>query len=519
MRYNPGAHAASMHGSRSALLLLLVGLGACGAGDVEPGPALPSGWPVTVEPVQEPAQGGEGHRYDRVVLVTIDTLRADHVSCYGYPRQTTPFLDSLAARGARFTQAMAPYSCTAPSHATMLTGLVPAVHGVLRNGAQLDPAALDLAEVFARAGFESAAMVNVRFLSAIAGSFGHVEVRAAGRDKHVASGADVVDAAIAWLENVRKGERFFLWVHLYDVHEWQRAVLEHGNDPSPIWSGATPDGFLARVAELHGLPAPEPGKPWAVQWDAKQSRAPTGFWRPERYPSCIDAYDERILFADRQIERLYARIEALALPGRTLWVVTSDHGEGLASHGVAGHGPRIYQEQLHVPLVLHASDGSLSPRVVDELVAHVDLFPTLAETLGLGVSGHPQLYEGRSLWPLVRGESVQWTARSAFSQRCPVEDPAAKDQDEVYALQDGRRKFILHLPGSGAVPYTQDEFYDLASDPRELVDLGVGHVAAAELRAALEERLRLYRGLARAAVETELSEESMQELRDLGYAR
>ncbi len=507
-----------MHRSSSARalsLFLSAALGACGTGQGEPAAPAPGGWPVTVEPVQ----GGERREYDRVVLVTLDTLRADHVSCYGYPRQTTPFLDSLAARGARFTRAMASFSCTAPSHATMLTGLVPAVHGVLRNGAQLDPAAVDLAEVFAGAGFESAAFLNVRFLSAIAGSFGHLEVRAVGREKRAASGADVVDAAIVWLESVRKRERFFLWVHLYDAHEWQRAVREHGDDPGPIWSGTTPDGFLARVAELHGLPAPEPGKPYAVQWDAKQAREPTGFWKPERYPSCIDAYDERILFADRQLERLYARIEALDLPGRTLWVVTSDHGEGLASHGVAGHGPRIYQEQLHVPLVLHASDGSLSARVVDDLVTHVDLFPTLAETLGLGVSGHPQLYEGRSLWPLVRGESGALTERPAFSQRCPVEDPAAKDQDEVYALQDGRKKFILHVPGPGAVRHAADEFYDLASDPRELVDLGAGEAAAVELRAALGERLRLYRGLARSQPETELSEESMQELRDLGYAR
>jgi arylsulfatase A-like enzyme len=502
-----------MHRRAAAVLASSLVLGACGEEPAEKGKAeAPGAWPVRVE---RPAE--ERHQYDRVVLVTIDTLRADHVSCYGYPRRTTPFLDSLAARGARFTSAMASFSCTAPSHATMLTGLVPVVHGVLRNGAELDPAALDLAELFAGAGFESAAIVNVRFLSAIAGSFGHVEVRAVGRDKHGASGADVVDAALAWLENVRKGERFFLWVHLYDVHEWQRAVLEHGADPRPIWGGATPDGFLARVAELHGLPAPEPGKPYAVLWDAKQSREPTGFWRPERYPSCIDAYDERILFADRQIERLYERIEALALPGRTLWVVTSDHGEGLASHAVAGHGPRIYQEQLHVPLVLHASDGSLAPRVVDELVAHVDLFPTLAETLGLGVSGDPQLYDRRSLWPLVRGESAAWTRRPVFSQRC--EDPASRDRDEVYALQDGRKKFILHVPVPGAARFAADEFYDLASDPRELLDLGAGHAQAAGLRAALEERLRLYRGLARPHAELQLSGESMQELRDLGYAQ
>jgi arylsulfatase A-like enzyme len=450
------------------------------------------------------------------VLVTIDTLRADHVSCYGYPRATTPFLDSLAARGARFTRAVAAYNCTAPSHATMLTGLVPAVHGVLQNGSTLDPAALDLAELFQAAGYASAAFLNVGFLRAIAGSFGHVDARDVARG-HVPSGAEVVDAALAWLEEARARARFFLWVHLYDPHEWQRAVRTHGDDPAPLWNGATPDGFWERLAELHGLSAPEPGKPYAVAWsDSKQAREGTGFWKPERYPSCVDAYDELVLFADRQLERLHARLEGLGLPGRTLWIVTADHGEGLASHGVPGHGPRVYQEQLRVPLVLHASDGSIPARVVDELVAHVDLFPTVAETLGLAVHGRAGLYEGRSLWPLLGAGSAAWPGRPVFSQRCPVEGREAAEEDELFALQDARQKLILRRGAGGA---EVGEFYDLASDPRELVDLGLAARAAAGLRAALEERLRTYRAFAPERTQTEVSEEWLQELRELGYAR
>jgi arylsulfatase A-like enzyme len=513
-----------MHRPRFARALgpaSLVALGACGAGQDEAAPvpaAAPAstsngGWPVTVEP----GGGEERHQYDRVVLVTIDTLRADHVSCYGYPRATTPFLDSLAARGARFTRAIAAYNCTAPSHATMLTGLVPAVHGVLQNGARLDPAALDLAEVFGAAGYESAAFLNVGFLSAVAGSFGRVKARDVGKG-HVPTGAEVVDDALAWLEGERTNARFFLWVHLYDPHEWQRAVRAHGDDPAPIWSGATPEGFLAHVAELHGLPAPEPGKPYGVSWsDSKQAREGTGFWKPERFPSCVDAYDELVRFADRQLERLHARIEGLGLPGRALWIVTADHGEGLASHGVPGHGPRIYQEQLHVPLVVAASDGSIQPRVVDELVAHVDLFPTLVATLGLAVNGHPGLYEGRSLWPLLGEGAAAWPARPVLSQRCPQDDSPAADEPELFALQDGRHKLILELPGGAGAG--RGELYDLAADPRELADLGLESRAAAGLRAALEERLRTYRALAPATQQGEVSEEVLRELRELGYAR
>src|SRR5262245_33382339 len=181
-------------------------------------------WPVAVERSSD-AQPA----YDRVVLVTIDTLRADHVSCYGYPRKTTPFLDSLAEKGVRFGHALAAVSHTAPSHATMLTGVVPAVHGVVTNGTALNPAALDLAQLFSRAGFETAAFLNVKFLSGIAGSFGKVAVCAVGQEdghKILLSGKHVVSAALDWLAKERHSERFFLWVHLYDPHKWKEIVVK-----------------------------------------------------------------------------------------------------------------------------------------------------------------------------------------------------------------------------------------------------------------------------------------------------
>jgi arylsulfatase A-like enzyme len=486
-------------------------LGACPAcGGAEPqAPAGVRAWPVAVQRGEE-----SRHQYDRVVLVTLDTLRADHVSCYGYPRTTTPFLDSLAARGARFTRAMATASQTAPSHATMLTGLVPAVHGVQENGGELAPGAVDLARLFAERGFETAAFLNVKFLAGIAASFGKVGVRAVGPEKKLLTGADVVDAALAWLETERTSERFFLWVHLYDPHKWKDLVLESIQKSRRIWSGATPDDFLARVAELHGLPAPRAGEPYSVRWQVARSEARLDFTSPEGFLLCIDAYDELALFSDRQIERLHRGIEARAFSGRTLWIVTSDHGEGLASHGVAGHGGRIYQEQIRVPLVLGTSDGSIPARVVDELVSHVDLLPTLAETLGVRVAVRPELYDGRSLWPLLGGEGASWGPRAVFAQRRPTldgNDPEAPDRAESYALQTAEAKLILHQSG-------KQEFFDLGSDPRELSNLGAGHAAGEALRVELERRLAPYRALAGAHAAADVPEEWQEELKKLGYA-
>lgn len=470
-----------------------------------------SGWPVTLEETD-----GTPWAFERVVLVTLDTLRADHVSCYGYRRFTTPFLDSLAARGALFENALAAISHTAPSHATMLTGLVPAAHGVLNNGDELAPQALDLARLFREHGYQTAASLNVQFLSGITGGFDAVRVSAVGEQEGrrvVLNGKYVVDAALDWAKNERTSERFFLWVHLYDPHRWKDLVL--GTTPDvALWKGETPDDFLPYVARLHGVPEPEPGK-FAFSWNA-ETRAGESIdtSSPQAFLRCIDAYDAEILFTDHQVERLYRELDALGPPGRTLWIVTSDHGEGLASHGVAGHGSRIYQEQLRVPLVIHASDGSIAPRRFGELVGHVDLFATLADSLAQDVTGPPGVYDGRSLWPLMTNPAFAWPERALFAQRRPPEGPDDPETAHVFALQDRTHKYILHEPGD-------DEFFDLGSDPRELESL-VGRGAAPEeaLRRALEARLGTLRAFAESRVkgaESEVPEEWVKELKELGY--
>lgn len=491
-----------------ATILLLASCGDSGGS----GPAVDlEAWPVAVERTGDPT-------FERVVLVTIDTLRADHVSAYGYPRETTPFLDSLAARGVLFENALAAISHTAPSHATMLTGLVPAAHGIVLNGGTLDPAAVTLAGIAREAGHESGAFVNVKFLAGIAGSFDLVAVRAVGRvdgRKMLLTGEHVVDAAVQWLNEPERSGRFFLWVHLYDPHKWKDQVEMLDG---PLWTGPTPDGFTATVARLHGVPETSPGV-FEFDWTAaiKKGRAEAGraidTEGVENFQRSIDAYDVLTAFSDRQVERLYDAVEALGLPGRTLWIVTSDHGEGLASHGVAGHGGRIYQEQLRVPLVLHASDGSLGPARRTELIAHVDLFPTVAEALGRKAHGLEGLYEGRSLWPLLRGEDPAWGPRTVFGQRKADEAPEPGEETRMYALQDERHKYLLQQPG-------EDEFYDLARDPLELENrIGAGDPAEAALHAELLERLRLLETLSRSESDLEVPEEWMQELRDLGYAR
>ena len=480
---------------RHALVsLLAAALAACG-GSAPPAPSAPSAvsgdWPVAVE-----LAPGAAPRYERVVLVTIDTLRADHVSAYGYRRRTTPFLDSLAERGVLFTRAHATISHTAPSHTSMLTGLPPLVHGVLHNGYQLQAGAVDLARVFAAAGFETAACINTEFLQGVARSFGSVHWTTERGDSVLAN-------ARTWLEEERKGPRFFLWVHLFDPHRWKGFALEIEDEK--LFRGKTPPDFERYLMELHGLERMGAEGLLAQSWGTELGRH-VELESVAQYLRFVDGYDALIQYSDGLLRALHEAVAGLALPGRTLWIVTSDHGEGLASHGLAGHGGHIYQEQLAVPLVVHASDGGLGPRRVEALVNHLDLFPTLVEVLGGRVQAPEGLLDGRSLWPLLEGQAVDWSRRTLFAQRKPFEEALYALRGERYKLLDSSR--------------AADELYDLSQDPRELEERSQelsGEQAA--LAAELERRLRLYEANARATEGQEIPEEWMDELRDLGYVR
>jgi choline-sulfatase len=316
-------------------------------------------------------------------------------------------------------------------------------------------------------------------------------------------GDRVLEAARSWLADEREGERFFLWVHLFDPHRWKGFALEV--EAEQLYRGKTPPDFAAYLMELHGLDRMGTEGLLGQRWETEVGKL-VELESVEQYQRFVDAYDALIQYADRQLRALYEEVESLGLSGPTLWIVTSDHGEGLASHGLGGHGGHIYQEQLAVPLLLHASDGSLGPRRVDELTTHLDLFPTLVEALGGSVSAPAGLLEGRSLWPLVRGEPVDWSERAVFAQRKPF-------GDALYALRTGRFKLLDHQSGA-------DELYDLASDPRELdnsIDVLVEEREA--LARELERRLRLYESSAQGSADQEIREEWLDELRDLGYVR
>jgi arylsulfatase A-like enzyme/cytochrome c-type biogenesis protein CcmH/NrfG len=291
-----------------------------------------------------------------VVLVTIDTLRADRVGAYGDAGARTPVMDRLAARSVRFTNAFSVAPITLTSHASILTGRYPSGHGARHNGMRMDPAVPTLADALARDGMATAAFVAAypldRRFGLIRGfqAYGDQLPRGAdGRPANERAGQMVVDEALGWLEKHRT-DRFFLWVHLFEPH------APYG------------DARSGRPAEAR--------------------------------------YADDVAEADRQVGRLLDGLGAAATS--TVVVLTSDHGEAFGEHGEIAHSIFVYDTTLHVPLMI-AGPG-IDARTVEAPVTLVDLAPTIAKQLGTG----PFDADGVDLSPVLGGAAPP--ARALYAE-------------------------------------------------------------------------------------------------------
>ncbi len=404
-----------------------------------------------------------GLEQPNVLLVTLDTTRADRLSSYGYPLPLTPNLDRLAKEGARFRSCATPSAFTQASHASLLTGTYPTYHGVRINGqAALSSAQHTLAEALAERGYRTGAFVGAFVLDGRWGfnqGFERYDDEfdlAAARQIDLAGvqrPADVViDAALDWLG--RDDERpFFAWVHLYDAH-------------TPY---APPPPYAAR----HG------------------GRGLAGL------------YDGEIAFADAEIGRLLDRLRAAGLDERTVIAVVGDHGEALGAHGELTHGYFLYQDTLAVPLILRLPRRLAAERDVSQPVSTIDLFPTLLELAGAPV---PQEAQGRSLSPLVEGRA--WT-EPAYAYSESMSPYLQFGWSPMFSLRSGQWKYV---------DAPQPELYDLAADPGESVNLADRQrPVVRELRRALEDIHRRSSAGAPRPDEANLDAETLARLAALGY--
>jgi arylsulfatase A-like enzyme/Tfp pilus assembly protein PilF len=418
-----------------------------------------------------------------VLFITLDTTRADHLSCYAgesavalqgqrtvtrgperlanHRYATTPHLDALATRGTRFAHAIAQVPLTLPSHACMFTGTYPEVHQLRdMGGFTLDPKHLTLATMARNAGFATAAFVSSK---AVGRQWGLQQGFDTYDDQIPSRGqggmlpgifperraAITTDHALEWLR-LHGRERFFLWVHYYDPHE-------------PY----------------------EPPEPYA-----------------SAYPNA--PYSGEIAYMDEQVGRLLDFLNKPGLRERTLVVAVGDHGEGLNDHGEGTHGIFIYDDTVHVPLIM-AGPGVPQGRVITPQVRLIDLLPTVAAFLGLEPNPAAQ---GVSLWPLIeRGQQLPGQG-SNYAYIETLYPKTYMNWSELRGMRTDRWKFILA---------PKPELYDLERDPRERENVITRHPAEAD-----QLQKKIWEVIGPAGQDQKLTyapmnKETRQELESLGY--
>jgi len=433
-------------------------------------------------------------RQPNLLLVTIETFRADRMHANGYRRRTTPNLDRLAAQGANFRQAIAQAPFTLPSLATVMTGLSPPLHGVRNHPATLSPDIVTLAERLSASGYQTAAMTRhswLRTKSSFDQGFAeyHNNKFAAGLDARSLS-----LAASDWLRTVGD-EPFFLWLHFLDPHlpytpAYPFSALyatEHRQDSQVkhLRSLLQREGgeFLPTpYADLSGGPYLDLVLPYypdnPVLLDLALRRRPRGeiFFGKIRYPEesleeVRDLYDGTLVYTDDNLGRILAVLDELALTDDTLVAVVGDHGEALGEHGLYfTHDFSLYDEVLRVPFVLRMP-GRIPPgTVVDQQVRLMDLAPTLLDLLG--VDPLPDA-EGVSLVTLAEGGTLPYLP--AFAESAPWRHQFPEQTRIFYQGNLGKWRMVrtegwklILIPRPEGNLY---ELYDLESDPGETVNL------------------------------------------------
>ena len=421
----------------------------------------PSAEPVdgTAARLSELIETGEARGFN-VLLVTLDTVRADRLGCYGHESAETPTLDALVARGVRFDDAVTSVPVTLPSHATILTGLSPLSHGVRDNGRyRLADEHETIAEVLSSHGYDTAAFVGCFVLDARFGldqgfDIYDFEVSTDGYrpqmlDFNERSATDVTDAAVRWLDERAGSDAsapFFAWVHYFDPHQPYESPLQ---------------------------------------------RLPRFRVRP---------YDAEIAYVDAELGRLMDKLNNLGVRDRTVIIIAGDHGEALGEHGEPTHGMLIYESTMRVPLIVSCTslfDGAY--HVADRVVGLTDVRPTVEDLLGIAGSSS---VEGKSL---LRSEADD--GRAIYME---TEMPLSlAGWSPLRGLRTHDHKYILA---------PERELYDLRKDPEESRNL---YASDDPVAGPLESRLSelMNQTGPGAGSERALTDEEIERLGSLGYVQ
>lgn len=446
----------------------------------------------------DPASGGASTPGPPVILISIDTLRADHLGIYGYPRPTTPSIDAFARDAVVFERAYSPTSWTLPSHASMLTGVYPARHGVRftdnvrflnsRSTDVLGDESVTLAEIFQFHGYATAGFTSSRWLSSAFGFDQGFDLLDSSRQENTAG--PLIDKAIGWIDE-RDDEPFFLFLHFFDVHEYEA--------PDEYFRRFHPQAYSGQVV----------GQEWKTMGNLWQRLS------AEDMAYIVGSYDAALNYVDVEIGRLLDHLRSRGRFEEALIVLTADHGEEFLDHSATGHGQTLYEEQVRVPLVLKPPYGEGAGSRIERPAALVDLVPTI---LDYAAASAPITPDGASLRPMILGDPAP-TRRLHFGD--------VFTQNRAAVVEDDMKFITNRLPPLEPFLWQRlltnlrafykaggDELYDLSNDPGERSNLLTARPeVAARLRGLLLEHQRASRS-GQAAI---MDEETVEALRALGY--
>jgi len=436
-----------------------------------------------------------------IILITVDTLRADHLKAYGYDRPTSPWLDRLAKEGAIFERAWGGSSWTVPSMATIFTGLYPFQHGVDRGLVQrgevtrqpaLGAEHVTLAEQLKAAGYATYGVATNTHLTkqlGFAQGFDHFE------NEGYAPASDIHDLVSNWATELQSSRPYFLWLHFFDPHDKYLPRRPWVEDFDIMAAKEIPE-----IATQSALERDRRLREWSTKVMTEMRQA-----EETKEPAVIATletlYDSEVRYTDRWIRKI---MEMIKPAPDTVIAFTSDHGEEFREHGDLGHRTTLYNEQTRIPLVIRAPGRIPAGSEISETVSLVDLMPTLVH-IGTGVEPKPGVNGSRSMLSVLNGESNESLAR-------PILMSTRRNGELLKSIIDDNLKLIVNQKTR------KTELYDLGVDFGETKNLAKTRLKDVQrLRNQMNTMRKTIPKFEVHSVDDVLSEEALEHLRGLGY--
>ncbi len=367
-----------------------------------------------------------------IVFISIDTLRADRLSCFGYPKNTSPEIDRISKEAVSFNNAMICSTFTAPSHASMLTGLYPSSHGNLTNGYVLPAANLTLAEALKKSGYNTAAFVAAKGILGKQFGFAQGFDYFSEGDTGTRKAEEVTVELLNWLDQFAEKDKFFIWVHYYDVHCDYKAPAPYYNMYYSDYAG--------------GLdPTSKCGKADYNKMDLNEDDF-----------SFINAlYDGEIRYVDHSIGILYRKLLKLGIMDHTIFIITSDHGELLGERELIGHNLSVYDTEIVVPLIIRHPELESAGKIIPDQVESIAIMPAILDMVDVKVDRN---YDAAGLFPLLKNKELKTGV--GYSET---------------AMEKGMEQFVCSRTVEWKCIWNETsnnfELYSLQDDPGELNNL------------------------------------------------